>query len=480
MKTINIESKREVCWDWYLADKIENITLKLHKPKKKNLALECNAPWEGCTCGYPAVMKVGDTYRLYYRASGRQDLKDESFCMAESRDGKTFTRPELCKFETGGTLKNNVFFREDRFVDNFSVHYDTNPDCPDDEKFKALSLIMPDDFSKTELGYYKSPDGINFTFVCILPIRGIFDTLNVVLWDKKEKIYRMYIRDFHDENGETSKYDPNTAMEKAIRDIRLTTSKDFVNWSEPKKIEYDEGTADLQMYTNQIIKYPRSDIYLGMPTRYADRARDAVNFKYLPDWGGERTKLIKDGHREGTAVTDCVLMTSRDGFHFSRTDDAFMTPGLEDKYNWVYGDCYPSHGIIETCADDCSGAHELSFFAGSGYRNECTKFIRYTVRLDGFFSWYGNFGGGAVTTVPIAFTGNSMSINFATSAIGSIRILLCDEDGKPIEGYNSGILFGDSLDRNVDFEKPLESISGKMVRIRFELKDCDLYSFKFE
>ena len=479
MEPVRIGSKREVCWDWYLAAEIENISLDMHKPVRKNVALSCDAPWEGGTCAYPAVIKVGDTYRLYYRASGRQDLKDESFCVAESKDGKTFSRPELCIFDVNGSKKNNIFFREDRFVDNFSVHYDTNPECPPDAKFKALSLIVSEDFTVTQLGYYKSPDGIHFKYVGILPIPGIFDTHNVVLWDEKNKIYRMYIRNFHDENGETSKYDPNTAMEKAIRDVRLTISTDFMHWSEPKKLEYAPGTPDLQLYTNQIIQYPRADIYLGMPTRYIDRAKDAVNFQYLPKWGGERQMLIEKGDRVGTAQTDCVLMTSRDGFHFDRTDEAFMTPGIEQEYNWVYGDCYVSHGICETVSDYDGDTAELSFYAGEGYRNQ-NVFVRYTVRMDGFFSWHGKFDGGMVLTVPLIFDGEAMQVNFASSALGSLRIQICDSAGVPIEGYDSGILFGDSLKRNVDFEKPLSQLSGETVRIRFQLQDCDLYSFKFE
>ena len=190
--------------------------------------------------------------------------------------------------------------------------------------------------------------------------------------------------------------------------------------------------------------------------------------------------MIDSGSREGTALTDCVLMTSRDGFHFNRTDKAFMTPGLENENNWIYGDCYVSHGICETIADECDDKTELSFVTGNGYRHESTKFIRYTVRLDGFFSWHGNFRGGTVMTVPVTFDGTAMSVNFATSALGSLRIRICDEYGTPIEGYDSGVMFGDSMDRKVDFEKPLSHISGKNVRINFDLKDCDLYSFIFK
>jgi hypothetical protein len=41
-------------------------------------------------------------------------------------------------------------------------------------------------------------------------------------------------------------------------------------------------------------------------------------------------------------------------------------------------------------------------------------------------------------------------------------------------------MFGNSVDRPVEFEKPLADLSGKAVRMKLNLWDCDLYSFCFE
>ena len=72
-----------------------------------------------------------------------------------------------------------------------------------------------------------------------------------------------------------------------------------------------------------------------------------------------------------------------------------------------------------------------------------------------------------------------MSINFATSCAGFIRIRLLDAEGKALEGYDSGCLFGDSIERNVQFEKPLDVLAGQTIRMEFSMKDADLYSFRF-
>jgi hypothetical protein len=60
-----------------------------------------------------------------------------------------------------------------------------------------------------------------------------------------------------------------------------------------------------------------------------------------------------------------------------------------------------------------------------------------------------------------------------------VRIVICDENGEALSGYDSGKHFGNSLGRAIAFEKPLGALAGKTVRIKFEMKDADLYSFRF-
>ena len=85
-----------------------------------------------------------------------------------------------------------------------------------------------------------------------------------------------------------------------------------------------------------------------------------------------------------------------------------------------------------------------------------------------------------ILTKPLTFTGDSLKINFATSAVGYLKVIICDTDGNEIEGYNSGELFGNSIERTVDFDKSLKDLNGKEVRLKFQLSSCDLYSFIFE
>ena len=156
-----------------------------------------------------------------------------------------------------------------------------------------------------------------------------------------------------------------------------------------------------------------------------------------------------------------------------------MTPGIECDCNWYYGDCYVGWGMVETAGELPGSPNEISIYMSRNYRAKDLDLCRYALRLDGFFSWHCDFKPGSVLTKPIEFTGGELEINFATSALGYVRIRLCDEAGNPIEGYDSGRLFGDSVDRPVDFAGDLNALSGKPVRMLIEMKDAELYSFKF-
>ena len=109
MNAYELKNTRELCWDMRILDKVDNVVLTIHKPERRGFVLDgADASWEEYI-GYPAVMKVGDTYRLYYQAraniaSDAEPKKNkEMYCVAFSKDGKHFERPNLNKIEFRGT-----------------------------------------------------------------------------------------------------------------------------------------------------------------------------------------------------------------------------------------------------------------------------------------------------------------------------------------------------------------------------------------
>jgi hypothetical protein len=465
---IDLGDRRELFVDDYLLDQQKGVELRLHSPTPREVVMVCDASWEGSGSGYWTVFRDGEIVRMYYvgaeltNADGTKLSSRPIYaCYAESRDGIHWVKPELGLFEFEGSKKNNIVWFAPG-LDNFTPFKDPNPKCPPDELYKAVSS------GKGGLWAYKSADGLHWSALGDKPIitKGAFDSQNNAFWDPVHQHYWCYLRDFHD----------------GVRDIRAATSDDFRTWTEPKMLEYP-GVPDEALYTNQVQPYYRApQVFVGFPTRYVERKWDP-SMKSLPDLE-HRQNRMKFHPRYGTTVTDGLFMTSRDGFSFARWDEAFLRPGPERRNNWLYGDCYPSLGLLETPAEDPTAAPELSLYIGEDHWKAPLKIRRHTIRVDGFVSLHARSGGEFVTK-PLVFRGKELTLNFASSAAGFVRVELQDADGKPIDGFSladSDELFGDTLTRVVTWKDKADvsALAGRPIRIRMVMRDADLYSLKFE
>jgi hypothetical protein len=75
-------------------------------------------------------------------------------------------------------------------------------------------------------------------------------------------------------------------------------------------------------------------------------------------------------------------------------------------------------------------------------------------------------------------------LNYSTSAAGSIRCEIQDADGVPLPGFalaGCDEIYGDDISRPVAWRgrTELKHLVGQPVRLRFALKDADLYSIQF-
>ena len=75
-------------------------------------------------------------------------------------------------------------------------------------------------------------------------------------------------------------------------------------------------------------------------------------------------------------------------------------------------------------------------------------------------------------------------VNYSTSAAGSLRCELQDAAGTPFPGFTlaeSDLIYGDDIERPVSWNgrTELKALVGKPFRLRFELKDADLYALRF-
>lgn len=479
---IEIKNRRECFFDNYLIDeKRTTASALLMHPVRREVSVVFDAAWEKPCANYQHFFfdeEGGEDgrgiYRMYYRASSEK--RGSVICYMESTNGADWYRPNLGIEEYDGSYENNIILDGSDFFgygpDNFTVFKDRCPSCPPSEKYKAVAGININDADG--LHYFVSADAINFTYGGRITDKGTFDSLNVAFYDATASKYRCYFRSFHDPE---TKLDAEWSEEN-IRDIRYIESTDFRSWSEPRMLDFG-ASEDVALYTSMLQPCPRAEhIYIGFPSRYLNRKKWSANYDEL--CGREdRLRIMEEMEpRAGLAITDCVFMASHDGVGFKKYDSAFLRPGPENPHNWVYGDCYPALGLLETPSDVEGAEPELSIFFWERHRSaEPNRLARYTVRREGFVSMHADDVERMLVTKRFTYEGEELFVNFSTSALGYMYFTLVDADG---ERYESCETFGDSTDRRVAFDAGVvERLSGKPVTLEVRMRDADLYSVRF-
>jgi hypothetical protein len=185
---------------------------------------------------------------------------------------------------------------------------------------------------------------------------------------------------------------------------------------------------------------------------------------------------------QGGGAADCadgVLQTSRAAStRFDRTFlEALVRPGIGDS-NWVSRTNYPACGIVQT------GSTEMSIYVQRDYGQKTAHLERLALRLDGFASVRAPFAGGTLLTRPIRFTGRELELNCSTSAAGGIRVEIQDAQGRAIPGFALSAcaeIVGDDVARTVRWTAGTDvgKLAGQSVRLLVEMRDAELYSFRF-
>ena len=130
----DIGDRRELFVDQVLVESMKNAQLVMHRPHDEGVVVPFDKPWEGPFCGYATVITDGDLFRLYYRGlpeSGKDGNEAETTCYAESKDGISWTKPNVGLFEVRGYKDNNVVMAQRAPVThNFSPFLDSKPGSP--------------------------------------------------------------------------------------------------------------------------------------------------------------------------------------------------------------------------------------------------------------------------------------------------------------------------------------------------------------
>jgi len=489
---VDIGSRRELFVDGFLIERLEGgATLSLHHPEPREIVLVHDAPWEGSGCGYHSVFQDGNLYRMYYKAwhldvqpPGKVIMDSHPLycCYAESDDGIRWRKPDLGLFEFRGSKKNNITMAPgkvgaaDPDPGHPAVFKDENPDCPPEARYKAIVRSQ----EPHGLLAYKSADGLRWVPMSETPVitDGAFDSQNLAFWDAARGEYRAYWRIFSE--GVTTGKDWKPA---GVRAIRTAASRDFLHWGASADLQYVDSPPE-QLYTNQVKPYHRAPhLLIGFPARYIERGW-SDSMRALPELE-HREWRARASLRYGTALTEGLLMASRDGLKFKRWNEAFLRPGIERQGTWNYGQQYIAWHLVETKSALEGAPDELSLYACESYWTGASSALRrYTLRVDGFVSVNASMSGGELLTKPFVFEGRELRLNFSTSAAGGVQVEIQDPSGRPLPGLalaDCPPVFGDAIERAVTWKSggDVSRLANRFVRLRFVLRDADLFAFRF-
>ncbi|MDQ3622175.1 MAG: hypothetical protein M3463_06770 [Verrucomicrobiota bacterium] len=453
LPAIELGSRRELFVDEFLIERLSGATLILHQPEPRDVALVCDAAWEGNTSAYYTLFEDDGLFRMYYRAShvdeNRKPTHPELTCYAESRDGITWVKPKLGLFEFGGSKENNIIWNGPGGTHNFAPFKDTNPACQPEARYKALAggTALVAGKKKSCLHAYHSADGVRWSKTREEPVitDGAFDSQNIAFFDGVRGEYRAYWRYFF-----SGPPDDQGRKPPGVRAIRTATSKVFLHWENQADLSYGDAPPE-HLYTNAILPYARAPhLFIGFPTRFQAK----------------------------TQQVEPVLMTSRDAVNFKRWPTALI-PITAPKDRDGNRSNYMTRGLLQLPGND----RELSVYATEAYyAGPGSRVRRFVFRMDGFVSVRASAGGGEFLTKPLTFTGSALSLNITSK--GATRVEVQDANGRPLPGFaaeDCTPITGDSVAHTVVWNGgDLCALAGQPVRLHFVLKDADLFALQFQ
>ena len=314
---------------------------------------------------------------------------------------------------------------------------------------------------------------------------------NVTFWDERIAKYTAYFRVKLRTKGSPTRCvaraeSPDLGSFPAAEDCPVVMRADLGHpgrYTALKKVH----VSVLDTYTNGTIKYPwADDAYFMFPTEY---------YHY-----GSYHQEFRKAFPVNAGALDARFAASRDGTHWRQYDHRpFIPLGMRGEFDSKR--VYPAYGIVlapngremylyylgtsETHGwDQDDGNNKLLTAAGLAPTGR-SVLSRAVVRRDGFVSVRAAYQGGEFTTPLLRFTGEQLLINVDTSASGELRVELQDESGAPVPGFTLNdcaiIHTANEINRVVKWKQgtSLASLAGTPVRLRFVMRDVDLYAFQF-
>ena len=459
---------------------ISSTTLKsvYHTPNfyAHNPVLKPTEKWEETTEGAPYAAPFSDglwyddkegIYKMWYLAGAgmlhKQSNQTFYTCYAESKDGKTWTKPAL-DIVPGTNIVDTC--RRDAA----SIWLDRNETDPAKRwKMCCVQAFPRENGQKSwQLVLKYSADGRRWN----LPVAqsGEIGARTTVFYNPFTRKWALSIRG-------ASPIAPRSRFYVEHDDIeQLVSLPHRVNWNYGEKnIRFWFGPDDKEQRHE---KYPETDpaIYNFDVIPY-----ESIMLGLYAAWSGPDDSVCKQLGIQKRNVIE--LGYSRDGFHFARPVHTPFMNVNETEGAWNWGNMQSVVGVPLIVGDS------LYFYSSGRQRNDImwdshTSTGLATLRRDGFVSMQATKQEGYLTTEKVTFDGRYLFVNADVHAKGGkLLVEILDENGQPMEGYTKADCIAmqraDKTLQRITWKghSDVSPLAGKSVRFKFYLTQGDLYAF---
>jgi hypothetical protein len=459
---IQIGPEEQLFLDDYIIESMEHITRRINQVKKHadGPVLKPDKKWEGSRAflfGRVIYDYEDRIYKMWYYCDGGH------VAYATSHDGIIWEKPQLDVVIHDGQKTNLVMERGNLgyFYENFGVIKDKNDPNPN-RRYKVGFVSIQREYSgenedrfnggqRRGLGIAVSPDGIHWTLENEFASYEICD-ISHFFWDSSINKYVLYGRTklTSDQlNNQWKKWGWGRAV------IRIESS-DFLNWSRGKLVlAADSDDPDgTEIYSMSV--FPYQGLYIG-----------CVQMFY---------GLTHQGN------LDIQLAVSRNGKQFNRVEprEPLISEGRVgewDRFNISIGDLPPIQIEDELWFYYSGRTYRHGPYDGEDTGPKYGAIGLAKIKRGRFVSLEASFDGGKIITKLLSFTSMNLFIN-ADTRYGLINISILDENSNLIPGYQCAISGEDRIDMRVQFrEKSLKDLSGRSIRIQFNVTNSRLFGF---
>lgn len=472
---LGLGDRKWLTWDESLFERSAGVTFEMQRPHRTgDRCLVADKPWESWQIGgMMSLLQDGGKFRLWYGVShGIRNGEEYAVAYAESDDGVHWRKPELGLVEYDGSRQNNLVVGYSSVIGQVFI----DPHAPPDSRYRMLVAIYPTRAGDPRfLTLLSSADGLRWS----QPERNVvpegdvaLDTQSQAYWDADRGSYTLFTR------------------RGPWRQVARSESTDPFRFPAPEYVLRPDDPQSADYYQAGVTKYDAAaNAYFAMVPVF-HHPGDAEG---KPRPGAPAVTANYVGNAITVAAPDTLdlhLFTSNDSILWQRRGDRRPFIGLGpdggfDSRSLYSGVGYASVGDetwLYYSAYDCT--HIGSLDGAAPFQRYLGTITRTTLRRDGFVAAHAGPDGAELVTHPVTFTGGRLELNIDCSSGGSARVELQSMEGAPLAGLtidDCDPVFGNNIRGTVRWkgQADLSAVAGQSVRIRLQLRDCDLYSLQF-